>query len=91
MRDSSDIYIRQTLKNWAAEQQPPENLRARLLLIAASGQFEKSSQKQAKQANRSRIDLVNQNQTAIDQMMQLHNSPLLWGSHLSLTPIRQVT
>ena len=31
-----DAYIRQGLKNWAAEQEPPANLRTRVLLIAAS-------------------------------------------------------
>jgi hypothetical protein len=31
-----DRYLEQTLKNWATQQQPPENARARLLLLAAS-------------------------------------------------------
>jgi len=29
-------YLQQALKNWAARQQPPENGRARLLLLASS-------------------------------------------------------
>ena len=36
MNDATDVYIRQSLKNWAAQQQPPENGRARLLLIASA-------------------------------------------------------
>ena len=36
MNDSMDGYVRQALKNWAVEQQPPANGRARLLLLAAS-------------------------------------------------------
>jgi len=88
MRDATDTYIRQTLKNWAAEQQPPENMRARLLLIAAAGQRELSSPRQAEQ---SQIHIVIPNRTSLDQAIQLHDLPWLWVSHLSLTPLRQVT
>ncbi len=35
MGDSLDANIRNGLKNWAAEQPPPKNGRARLLLVAA--------------------------------------------------------
>ena len=31
-----DAYIRQGLKNWAAQQPPPANVRTRILLVAAS-------------------------------------------------------
>jgi len=36
MSDAVDGYIQQALKNWAAEQKPPDNGRARLLLLASS-------------------------------------------------------
>lgn len=29
-------YLQQALKNWAARQQPPENVRSRLILMASS-------------------------------------------------------
>ena len=34
--DYADVFIRQTLKNWAASKQPPVHGRARLLLFAKS-------------------------------------------------------
>ena len=88
MSDATDIYIRQTLKNWAAEQQPPENMRARLLLIAASGPRELSSPRQAEQ---SKIHIVIPNQTPLDQAIKLHGIPWLWVGYIPLTPTRQVT
>ena len=34
--DPMDAYIRQGLKNWAAQQPPPAHVRTRILLVAAS-------------------------------------------------------
>jgi hypothetical protein len=34
-----DRYLQQVLKNWSNQQQPPENGRARLLLLAASHSY----------------------------------------------------
>ena len=36
MDDAIDSYIRQSVKNWAAQHQPRANGRSRLLLVAAS-------------------------------------------------------
>ena len=36
MNDAIDNYLQQSLKNWAAQQKPPPNGRARLLLVASS-------------------------------------------------------
>ena len=36
MDDAIDSYIRQSIRNWAAQRQPRANGRARLLLVAAS-------------------------------------------------------
>jgi hypothetical protein len=88
MRDSTDIYIRQAIKNWAAEQQPPDAARARLLLIASAKQREISA---SKSVFTSKHNSPNMNQPPIDQVIQLSNLPWSWVSRISLTPIRQVT
>ena len=36
MNDAIDNYLRQSLKNWVAQQKPPPNGRSRLLLVASS-------------------------------------------------------
>jgi hypothetical protein len=36
LNDPMDAYIRQGLKNWAAEEPPPTHVRTRILLVAAS-------------------------------------------------------
>lgn len=36
MNDAIDNYLRQSIKNWAAQQKPPPNGRSRLLLVASS-------------------------------------------------------
>lgn len=36
MDDDMDLYLSRCLKNWAAQQQPPANQRARLLLLATA-------------------------------------------------------
>ena len=36
MNDATDNYLRQRIKNWAAQQKPPPNGRSRLLLVASS-------------------------------------------------------
>jgi hypothetical protein len=88
MRDSTDLYIRQALKNWTAEQKPPENLRARILLIAAAAQREQFSPRNPEQP---RLDIVIPNKAPLDQAIQLHNLPWFWVTHISLAPVRQVT
>jgi len=88
MRNSTDAYLRQALKNWAADQQPPENGRARLLLLAASPPQKQTAQKPGKQIS---SNYVQYSQTPSDQAMQIYNLPWLWVAHFSLTPIRRVT
>lgn len=83
-----DGYIRQTLKNWASENQAPAIGRARLLLVAASGQREHSAVKKQK-------DQVKNSPIAkpppLDQAMGIYNLPWIWVAHVSLTPIRSAT
>ncbi len=88
MTDAMDGYIRRTLKNWAADQQPPENGRARLLLSAAYGSHEQPDRKPIKGSPEM---LMRSNLTPLDQAMQIHNMPWMWIAHMALTPIRRVT
>jgi hypothetical protein len=88
MRNSTDAYLRQALKNWAADQQPPENGRARLLLLAAA-----LPQEQTAHYSEAKLfmNLSRSSQTPSDQAMQIYNLPWLWAAHFSLTPARCVT
>jgi hypothetical protein len=88
MRNSTDAYLRQALKNWAADQQPPENGHARLLLLAASPPPKQAVQQTGKQIT---TDYARYSRTPSDQAMQIYNLPWLWVAHFSFTPIRRVT
>lgn len=83
-----DVYIRQGIKNWAAQHQPPANARARLLLVAASPAFQ-----QAHSFDRS-TDLSQDNweqglRTA-DRSLEECTTNWMWAMHLSYTHIRHV-
>lgn len=88
MRDATDAYLKQALKNWAAEQHPPESGRARLLLIAASPLREPATHDPEQ---RLFTDLSRSSQAPSDQAMQFYNLPWLWAAQLSLTPTSRVT
>lgn len=88
MKDFTDQYIRQALKNWAAAQYPPPNGRARLLLVAASMQRE---QAYTINANLRPRDLASPWQSPLDQAMRIHNLPWLYIAHIALSPTRRVT
>ena len=88
MRDATDAYLKQALKNWAAEQQPPETGRARLLLIAASPPREPAVNYPEKKLF---TDLSRSSQSPSDQAMKIYDLPWLWVANFSLTPIRRVT
>ena len=87
MKDINDEYVRQALKNWAVEQHPPANSRARLLLVAASIQRE--------QADRTLVvdlkDFASSLQSPLDQAMRIYNLAWLDISTITLSPIRRVT
>ena len=87
MRDIVDIYLRQSLKNWVSEQRTPSNARARLLLVAASGQWEHPAVESNDQAQDASITKP----VPVDQAMEIYNLPWIWVAHVSLTPIRNVT
>jgi hypothetical protein len=40
---------------------------------------------------RTKIEVVIPNQTPLEQAIQLHHLPWQWVTHVSLTPLRQVT
>lgn len=87
MRDVVDIYLRQNLKNWASEQRIPANTRARLLLLAASGQWENPSAKSKVQDHGFPVA----KSPPVDQVMEKYKLPWVWVAHISLTPIRGIT
>ncbi len=88
MKDLTDQYIRQSLKNWAAAQNPPVNGRARLLLVAASIQRE---QPYTVETTRKLKDYASAWQSPLDQAMRIHNLPWLYLAHVVLSPTRRVT
>lgn len=87
MEDFTDSYLSQRLKNWAANQDPPGNIKARLLFKAA-----------AAAAVDLRLDCPaysQRNKTYLDALTRLpgctpgtFHQPLLMVLRLSLTPIK---
>ncbi len=81
-----DRYLQQVLKNWANQQQPPANARARLLLMASSHSYP---------LEESATYLLEENYTKSNDLYNLHrNEParvldLLWIYH-SLPALRVV-
>lgn len=88
MNDAMDGYLRQALKNWAAEQQPQANRRARLLLLAAS-----PSAQRAYYENRqgSSIEPTQTVSNSINPVSDFYDLPLLIAVQLTYTTLRRVT
>ena len=87
MKDINDEYVRRALKNWAMEQQPPANSRARLLLVAASIQREQADEILTVDPK----DFASNLQSPLDQAMRIYNLAWLDISNVSFSPIRRVT
>lgn len=84
-QDPMDNYIRGGLKNWAAKQQPPANIRARLLLVAsATGQQSETAQTQPEVIP---LPYVSPAGRAFDPL----NNAWLWIQHFSMSPMRYGT
>jgi hypothetical protein len=94
MYDPIDSYLSRTLKNWTAQQQPPVNGRARLLLLAAAAPV---IENKAMESSLSRADHdghfvpLASSRTPVEQTFQPLRQPRLWMMHMSLTPFHQVT
>jgi len=88
MSDAVDSYIQQAMKNWAAEQQPPANGRARLLLLASSPSaqrsFYESQQAVSKEMN---YPISGQSHPASN----FYDLPYLLAVQLTYTTLRRVT
>jgi hypothetical protein len=88
MKDFTDDYMRRAIKNWAVEQQPPSNGRARLLLVAASIQREPTG---IPPVDVDLKDFASNLQSPLDQAMRIYNLPWLDISNITFSPIRRVT
>ncbi len=88
MNDAMDGYLRQALKNWAAEQQPPANGRARLLLLAASPSAQRAyyeNQQALSLEHAQRVDLH------VNPASEFYDLPWLLAVQLTYTTLRRVT
>lgn len=81
-----DIYVRQALKNWTANNPAPASGRARLMLVAAVTPQE-SAFAEIGEKQKTPFSLI----SPIDQAMQIYSLPWVWVAHVALTPIRRVT
>jgi hypothetical protein len=88
MSDAMDGYIRQALKNWAAEQQPPANGRARLLLLAASPSAQKAYFEHQQAAS---LDLTKPFSRHVNPASDFYDLPYLLAVQLTYTTLRRVT
>jgi hypothetical protein len=88
MNDAMDGYVRQALKNWAAEQQPQANGRARLLLLAASPSAQRAyyeNQQALSLEHAQRVELP------VNPESEFYNLPWLFAVQLTYTTLRRVT
>ena len=82
-----DRYLGRVLKNWAAQQGPPENARARLLLSASA---------QAYPLDESQIDLFEEYYSKVNKQYDLQRDrparamDLLWMFHLPTPEMRMI-
>jgi hypothetical protein len=93
MNDPMDRYIGQSLKNWAAQQQPPANLRARILFGVASKPAPSEPHKQPEQfLSRSdhdgHFEPLASNRSPSERMIAPFSQPTLWPLHVALFPFR---
>jgi hypothetical protein len=88
MNDAMDSYIQQALKNWAAEQQPPANGRARLLLLASSPSAQRSylENQHAAIPNVTRAAVKHLNPAS-----DFYDLPYILAVQLTYTTLRRVT
>lgn len=88
MNDAMDGYVRQALQNWAAEQQPPANGRARLLLLAASPSAQRAYYESRQGSS---IEPTQTVSNSINPVSEFYDLPLLIAVQLTYTTLRRVT
>jgi hypothetical protein len=88
MNDATDRYIQQALKNWAAEQQPPANGRARLLLLAASPSAQRAYFESQQAAS---LDIAKPFSRPVNPVSGFYDLPYLLAVQLTYTTLRRVT
>ncbi len=88
MNDAMDSYIQQALKNWAADQQPPANGRARLLLLAASPSAQRTYYESQQAASRDNTKPVSK---PVNPVSDFYDLPLLVAIQMTYTTLRRVT
>jgi hypothetical protein len=90
MYDATDRYIRQCLKNWAAQQQPPERVKADLLKTAVLGKVHQDK-------NLSRFDKdghyvpLASSRAPVERAIEPLHQPKVWLLRNTLIPFYQVT
>jgi len=89
MSDPSDLYIRRSLKNWAANHRPKPNSRARLLLVAAAPPQGFSPADAA--GNRPYLDFFNTIEGPSDRAIELYDLRWLLSAQFSLARLGRVT
>lgn len=91
LNDAVDRYLRQGLKNWASEQQTPETVKARLLLIAAAGGLPADDLPASSNQHGLRDISKKSDYSRRDMAADPFNHTWLWVQHLTLFPLRYGT
>lgn len=89
MSDPSDLYIRRSLKNWAASRRPLSNSRARLLLVAAAPPQSLFPADVAE--HRPYLDFFNTMESPSDRAFELYDLRWLLSAQFSLARLGRVT
>jgi hypothetical protein len=90
MNDANDVYVRQCLKNWAAQQQPPANGRARLLLKVSSPEAPSRNDTLSRMDKDGHYYALASSQSPSERIVEPFSQSRLWVLHMTLTPLRHV-
>lgn len=88
INDPMEDIIRRGLKNWAAQIHPPDNGRARLLLVAASPAYQQDQSLGAEQSEK--ISSAASGPAILDSVFQSQSQTWFWILHMTLTPARHL-
>jgi len=90
MYDATDRYIRQCLKNWAAQQQPPEGVKADLLRSAVTAEVGRADKLSRLDTDGHYVPLAS-SRAPVERAIEPLQQPKVWLLRNTLIPFYQVT
>lgn len=86
--DTADFYLQQCLKNWAADQHPPKEVRSKLLHAASPFYFKIFNGSPIPgEANKAIAALIPY-RSPLNRRTDIHGQTQLWAWHMTMTTLR---